>query len=453
VILKKDYDLVVVGKSYLHYIYALEALKENSNVLLLEDSRLSFGDLYSHGIGDLEYSYLVTLGNDRDIAPLRDLSCYLSEKVINFHWEGIHLILGGEPWDNLKELSRKYPSFFPFNDFICENDSFNFNLEFKTYVKLLGKSSYRFKMIQNVNMEYFLKTCPVMIKKLYESFKDCLDKDEENSKPFLYFFRGYYHKFYSSAHPDYEIFHLFILLLSKHYVINQDKLMSDLTPVLIGFGGDYKETKIQDWKFHKSRPWSLELSSFEGIIHPEKIVFLGCDPRKLSLRASCKEALYQSVHFRCPIEDSRLSFFKDSIIVQGNRENMGGSIPSWQFEIEDGDLVGFCAFRKNKGSKVSFVEEELKRWLEAELNKCLPRLSSSLIDDIDFNLGEEFFPDDSFHYKKAFIPKQKSIVLSNYSNPLSKEKLSNVSYIGPLKRHAFGFYGQLLTLKEGSYFH
>lgn len=452
-ILKKDYALVVVGKSYLHYIYAIEALKENNNVLLLEDDRLSFGDLYSYGISDLEYAYLVTLGKDRDISPLSQLSCYLREKLIHFHWEKSRIVLGSDPWDNLQELSRKFPQFFPFHDYLNESDSYSFNLEFMTYVKLLGKSSYRFKMIQTVSMEYFLKTCPTMIKKLFETFKECLDKDEENSKPFLYFFRGHYHKFYSSAHPEYEVFHLFILLLSKHYVIDQEKLMSDLTPVLISFGGDYKETKIQDWKFYKSRPWSLELSSFEGIIHPEKIVFLGCDPRKLSLRAGYKDPHYQAVHFRCPIEDNRLSFFEDSLIVQGDRLNMGGAVPSWHFQIKDGDLVGFCAFRKNRGSKVCFVEEELRKLLEYELDKWLPELSLSIIGDIDFYLGEEFFPDDSFHYKKSFIPKQKRIVLSSYSNPLSNEKLKQVSYLGPLKRHAFGFYGQLLTLKEGSYFH
>ena len=73
--LQKHYPLAVIGKSYLSLLYGIELLRYFERVLLLDDDRLSFGDLYQNGLTQMDFAFLQTMGIDRGIEEL---------KVVNF---------------------------------------------------------------------------------------------------------------------------------------------------------------------------------------------------------------------------------------------------------------------------------------------------------------------------------------------------------------------------------
>ena len=453
-ILKKNFDLAVVGKSYFHYIYALEALKEKKNILLLEDDRLNFGNLHHYGMCNLEVEYLKTIGVDLDIETLINLPQFLRKKSIYFILNNKRVLLGRSPLQNYEELARKLPQFFNLEDSILSaiNDD-AFNSEFYEFIKKLGADSYRFKIIQNVDLDFLIKDAPKLLVHLYEKLKHVVLLNSKEVRSFLYHTRSFYHKVLTSSHPDYEVFHLLICLLSEHYILDEKHLMSELENTVVSRGGSFKSTQIKDWKFFNSKPWCIELSSFEGIVHPEKMAFIGLDPEKLKLRTNNIGPVYKSVKFHLSLDEKKLKSLEKSIVKVGNVNDMATFFTSWQFHIStQGHVHGFCLIKKLEGNKESFIEEDFRAGLKNALSVWYTIDEGD--DDFvsEFFMGEELYPDSSFAYKKPFLPQYRNVKLVDYSSPNSTLDLKNVAYYGPLKRQGFGLYGQLLELKEGSYF-
>lgn len=448
--LQKNYSKAVVGQSYLSFIYGIELLRHKHSVLLLDDERLQFGDLFNYGITQLDVEFFKVWGGDRDIACLQNIENYMEKKPYTLIWGGKRVYLGLDTWSNFRELYRKLPEFFPFDSYFLNAESdtrSTFVTDYNLLTQRLGVNGFRFKGLENTTIEFLLGQSPQSIKDAFMLFKKGITDNPKDAWRFLYFARMMYHKRFASSFSDVELFHFFISILSPHYVLDDGDLVKELTEVFVDKGGHFKETQVREWKFYKGMPWSMELASFEGIIHPQKISFLGSWPLGLPLKVKHSWRRYQSVHFKAQSNDKRLSERVGEWLLWSSPNRLGTDLPMWRIEVVEGAIVGQYFYREKLGSKLNFYEELLKKELFIGLEEWLPGLSDDL-EKFEFELGREVYLDQSESFKTAPLPKLKEVKLFDFSSPFLKNRLKNVNYFGPLKGSPLGLYGQLLELKE-----
>ncbi|MCF8060247.1 MAG: hypothetical protein K9K67_13180 [Bacteriovoracaceae bacterium] len=450
--LQKNYSKAVVGRSYLSFIYGIELLRHKHSVLLLDDERLQFGDLFNHGITSLDIEFFKVWGADRDIICLQNIENFLSQKPLYFNWGQKRVRLGDGVWSNLRELYRKFPQFFPFESFFYGDDPSikeNFEKDYNLLTKRLGTNGFRFKTLENTTIEFLLGQSPQNIKDAFLLFKKGIKDNKKQAWRFLYFARAIYHKRLASSHSEVELFHFFISLLSPHYLLEDQLLIKELAEVFIEKGGHFKETQVREWKFYKGMPWSMELASFEGIIHPQKIAFLGSWPLGLPLKVKHGWQRFQSIHFEADYTDHRLKGRVGDWVIWSSPDYLATDLPMWRLEIMDGVIRGQFLYREKLGSKLTFYKELLNRLLFKGLEEWLPGVTNSLVN-LKYHPGREVYLDQSNFFKSPPLPRLREVKLYDFSSPFLKNKLKNVSYFGPLKGCPLGLYGQLLELKEVS---
>lgn len=448
--LQKNFSKAIVGRSYLSFIYGIELLRHKHSVLLLDDERLQFGDLFNHGVTLLDLEFLKTWGADRQIDCLQNVERFLQQRPYTLVWNQKRIRLGGSIWDNLRELYRKIPELFPFEAFLVKADeglAEEFQTEFGLLTSRLGTTGFRFKGLENTSLEFLLGQCPSRVKDAFLLFKKAVRKEKDLSWQFLYFARAPFHKRLASCTSDVELFHFFICLLSPHYILEDKELIKELSQIFVAKGGHFKETKVREWKFYKGMPWSIELASFEGIIHPQKISFIGSWPQGLPLKVKHGQKRFQSIHFYSKCNDSRLDSLEGSWIIWASPEGLGTDLPLWRLEVKEGAIKGQYLYREKPGSKLPFYQELLQQKLFQGLNDWLPGLTENL-SHVEYRPGREVYLDQSNSYRSNPLPRLKEVKLYDFSSPFLKNRLKNVSYFGPLKGSPLGLYGQLLELKE-----
>lgn len=453
--LQKNYSKAIVGRSYLSFIYGIELLRHRHSVLLLDDERLQYGDLFNYGITLLDIEFLKTWGLDRQINCLEQIERFTKRSSYTLIWNKKRIRLGGSAWCNFRELYRKLPEFCPFEAFFdsgadSDGDSSiqnEFETEYQLLCSRLGSTGFRFKGLENTTLDFLLGQCPPKIKDAFMLFKKAVNSRKDDSWRFLYFARAPFHKRLASNTSDVELFHFFVCLLSPHYFLEDKELIKELSQVFVQKGGHFKETKVREWKFYKGMPWSIELASFEGIIHPQKISFLGSWPWGLPLKVKHGWKRFQSIHFEGVCSDPRLSDLVDGMILWAGPEGLGTDLPLWRLEVKDGRLIGQFLYREKSGSKLGFYQELLEKYLSKGLEEWLPGVTRNL-SDIQYEPGREVYLDQSNSYRSSPLPKLKEVKLYDFSSPFLKNRLKNVSYFGPLKGSPLGLFGQLLELKE-----
>ncbi len=469
--LQKHYPLAVIGKSYLSLLYGIELLHYFDRVLLLDDDRLSFGDLYQNGLTEMDHAFLETLGNDRSIEELKT-GQFLKRSPYFLHCAHAQLYLGRTPWENIRELTRKLYELFPFSFLFHDNynsDEYSdnngeidetapkqkwsaeeFNKDYRLFCERLGLNGLRFKSIENFTYEYLMGHCPESIKVLYKLFQRQMLEHPDIARTFQYFGRILFHKKLASSHTDLELLHFFLCIIGPHYELDIQGLSDCLSREFSKRGGHYKQAQVREWKFHKSNPWSIELSSFEGIIHPEKISFLGAHPTGLPLKIEYTGKTFLSVHFDIECDDKRLIHFQEEqgpMHLIGETESLGTDLPFCKYSFINGHIRGHFLYREKKGSKLDFYKDSLTKKLTQHLEKSYPGISAHL-NKIELSKGREVYMDQSDRYSAPDMVKLKQVGLFDFSIPTINRRLRNVYYYGPLKSGPLGVFGQLMEIKE-----
>ena len=448
--LQKHYSTAIIGQSYLSLIYGLELLRQGHSVLLLDDDRLHYGDLFNHGLGSLDIEFLKTWGNDREIECLSNIEEFLHPRPYTLHWNKVRIQLGQSPYENILELFRKLPDIFPFQELFHQDLkrlAAKINEEYLLLTQRLGANGFRFKSLENLNYDYFLGQCPETIKDLFKLFKWVVDKSGPEELGFLYFSRIPIHKRLTLSCSSAELFHYFLMLIGPQYSLPKKSLLEKLVQNFMDNGGHFKKTQVREWKFYKSLPWSMELASFEGIIHPQKISFLGALPKGLPLKVDDKVAKFTCIHFEVDVTDARLEEMEGEWHFWGDDNKLGTDLPFWSLQIVEGKVYGQYLYREKPGSKLEFYEELIKKFLTLELDAWLIGLGDK-INQIRLNTGREIYLDQNYKFTSSPLPRLKEVRLFDYSDPVIHKKLKNVSYFGPLKGCPLGLFGQLLELKE-----
>ncbi|WP_127716223.1 hypothetical protein [Halobacteriovorax sp. HLS] len=461
--LEKNVDMAVIGHNYLSYLFGFDLLSKKQKILILDDERIKYGGLFGRQLSELERVFLKTWGEDNKLEPLINIDRFLSQQDVHFYINKTKLVLGASPFENLYELSRKFPNFFlaidgEFGVDLDTEKKESFDVEFLSFCHRMGRNACRFSNLQNLSIDTFLNHCPVELKKIFTLFKENIRRmilDTSNHwdyKSLIYGAKSFYQSRMSIASSDLEIFHLFHCLISPFYLLNEDKIIEEILPLFESRGGQLKRTHVREWKFYKRSPWSLELASFEGIIHPARVALLGGLPEKLPLKVrpdnKCYKNVVSSVKF---YEQSHLSKGVH-ILVRDNRIGTDQSLIVLD-NISDQSMARAQQFvLKRKGQKIDFFKSSLRDWLSDDLHYVLgEKIQYEAVEE--FHFGDEVFisePLNFFERSNIHLPKKTKIYDS--ANPLYKSKLDNVFYFGPYKDAQLGLLTAMVDIKEAQQF-
>lgn len=461
--IEKELDMALVGKNYLSYLLGLELIDRKQKVLLLDDDRLSYGQLYTDSLPQLEVQFLKIWGTDKDIDPFKNIEKYITKKSLTFSIGNDLVRLGGRPSHNFSEIMRKMPELLPAGleikwPYNTEQGQADFDDAFMAFAKRVAQNAFRYKSVQSFNTAVFLAHCPPDIKTCFESFESVYQKmqDEGYSKHFkelTFFFmaRGKFQKKFSMELSRFELFHLFITLLSPLYELNQDALLEDLETVLISRGGMFKRTRIREWLFHKSRPWSLELASYDGIIHPKNISLLGADPAGLSIKLKNPGQSYGCIRAVFNYKDVDKIMWKEEKFLRSTHKMLGTENPLWEIDFSSGYAEVKVFVKKLKGSKIDFHHKTILNMLELDIKDVFPGLWDEL-DLVSLDWGPEVWIEGQKGKYKGDMPFPKSVAVINVKEPMTEEQLSQVYYFGPYKEGPLGLLSSLMEIKDGQQF-
>ena len=450
--------MALVGKSYLSVLLSLGLLDQGRKVLLLDDERMGMDEFYAERFFSLEKEYLVCWGQEQKIEPLLNVDRYLTNVSSKFIFDDVHVCLGGSPARNYRELNRKMPEVFSSPDDamnVCESTEGmeEFNEIYFEYCNNLGKLIYSYKNINASGLSILLEQCPPVLKNIYHSFDRAFqnrkyDKVWWKLKILLYMSQGVFQKKLSLEPSPLERFHLFLCLLSPFYELNQKDFFEDLIQVNLKKGGQFKKTSIREWLFCKGRPWSVELASYEGIIHPKKMAFVGGIPQgnlvSLKPDVECYTSLDVELEF---LEPPTKGWLHERIIFSGTQK-LGSFSPLWEGTLDENRAVFKFIIFVERGRKVDFIKKKVERHLFHDLEQIIPKISKN-IRDIKMTYGRDIWIDKT---KSTAKNTSSSVGLMDFSRPEKRTDLKGVYYFGPYRETLFGSLGILMEINKQQQF-
>ena len=457
--LKKYMDMALVGKSYLSVLLSLELLEQGQEVLILDDDRMGMGDFHVERLFSLEKEYLKNWGQEKNLEPLRSIDKYLTNVSSRFVFDDMHISLGESPAHNYRELVRKMSGAFSSSDKgmgICESleGMEEFNDIYFEYCNRLGKIAYSYKDVNAANLKTLQQKCPPALKNIYSSLEDFFQNRRYEKfwwklKTFLYMSQGIFQKKLSLEPEPLERFHIFLCLLSPFYELDQEKIFEDLVEINLKKGGQFKRTSIREWIFHKGKPWSVGLSSYEGIIHPKKMAFIGGIPcgNLVALKPAIEH--YTSLDIELEFAKSPVGFPLHERVVFSGIGNMGSTFPLWEGVFnEDKAVLKFMIFAE-RGRKVDFVRHRVREHLFNNLEQLAPG-TSKIVKDMSMTYGREVWIDKT---KKITKKSDASLVsLVDFTRLEKRNSLRGVYYFGPYKETSFGSLGMLMEINNRQQF-
>jgi hypothetical protein len=461
--LEKNIDMALIGHNYLSYLLSFDLLLKNQKVLILDDERMRYGSQFGRQITELERVFLKTWGEDNQLGPFINIDRFLERKNLYFTIDHTQVSLGANPFENLVELARRFPEFFhsadgEFNIEFTQELEEDLNSTFISFCHRMGRNACRFSNLQNLSVETFLNHCPAGIKNLFELFKTNVFKmievehDYWNYKTFLYSARSFYQSRMSIHLNELEVFHLFHCILSPFYTLNEAKLIDELSPIFEQRGGQLKRTHVREWKFYKHSPWSLELASFEGIIHPVRVALLGGLPEKLPLKIAPDSKCYKNIVTDVTFSGNTLPLKGIHILAKHNRIGTDQALIILDNSKDESKGIVHQFVLKRKGQKIDFFEKSLTKWLRSDFNTLLSRVVDFNIESVP-QFGDEVFVSQSPNFlerSKIHLPKKTQIY--DLANPLKRAKLNNVFYFGPYKDIQLGLLTSMVDIKEAQQF-
>ena len=450
--------MALIGKSYLSVLLSLNLLEQGQDVLLLDDDRMGMDGFYVERFFSLEKEYLINWGKEQKISPLSNIDRYLTDVPSRFIFDDTHIHLGESPAHNYRELIRKMPEvFLSPNDRtkICESPEGmeKFNDIYFEHCNNLGKLAYDHKNLNPSELNFLQQKIPPTLKNIYNAFEQAHrnkkhDKSWLRLKTLLYMSQGIFQKKLSLDTSPLERFHLLLCLLSPFYELDQKKFFEDLIEVNLKKGGRFKKTSIREWLFHKGKPWSVELASYEGIIHPKKMAFVGGIPHGNLVELKPTLEYYTSLGIELEFTESlERDCIRERIVFSGARK-LGSPFPLWEGTLsEKRAIFKFVIFAK-RGRKVDFVENNIRTHLLEDLEQFVPRISK-IVRGMKMTYGRDVWIDRTKSFpKKSGIP----VSLVDFSKPERRTPLKGVYYFGPYRETLLGPLGMFMEINRSQQF-
>lgn len=455
-LLDKNIDVLCVGHDLQSMILSTSLLGKGQRVLVLNDQKMRLGEGFIERPRQLELEFLRVFGQADKITPLIEIERYCQQRPYFVRLGEVSLALGLAPHQNLIELARKFPRLFQLHDFSFVTNAeaqAEFDELYQVTLKRLAASAHQFQGGEQLNFQLFLTQCPNLLRELFGPFEAGLSKvaqrgldPEDEVQVFLYFFRSLFHFRLDQGANSMELFHLFLSLLSPQYQIDQGPLLADLEEIYLDRQGQFKTTSIREWKFDGGRPWSVELASFDGIIHPHKISLHSSLIEHIPLELECAGEIYRAAEFTWTLE-------RELDLGQGEWDlycvrlkHLGTSTPWWHFKARGKQAVFRLPVLHQKADKLAFRREALQAQLKTDLEEVFHyQVTGRVEEQVHFTHETWLGPKPD----AELLGPSEGVQGIRESHHLTEPKrLRQVSYFGPLGRGQLGLFSSLMNLRE-----
>lgn len=457
--LNKNIDYALVGHNFITFLLSIGLLNRGKKVLVLDDDRFNYGDFFTNSLTFLDVEFLRTWGDLGDLAPLKNIDSYLSPQSIYFYVGKKQIVLGDSPLRNYRELCRKFPNLF-MNDksgTLCEPEEVRlFNEDYNQFCSKVTQSIFLEKSPSKIS-KLFESSIPANLLHHFQHFFSHFTHKEDSSFPLrsefnalIFMTRGFFQNRLSTTGSRSEIMHLFFSLISPFFKLDHERLIHDLLEVHLLAHGEFKKLNLADLKFQSGLVKSFELESFEGIIRPRKMAFIGGYPVGLPIRLKTLSASYNCLNVSLRFKNELPNFLKNTKVIFSSSMKIGTDRPFWEVSFGQSSAVFNIIMALREGTKVDFVKERMIKLLKEDLAYLFPE-HQFVMEDIEMKFTLDVFIEDKDYkaYKRTEATLRKKLVeVLEDSAPLIFSRLKNVLYFGPYNEDALGTFSSLIEIKK-----
>lgn len=459
--LSKDIDYALVGHNFITFLLSIGLINRGKRVLVLDDDRFNYGDLFTNSLTLLDVEFLKAWGEVSDLGPLRNIDQYLSAQPVYFHAGKKQIALGDTPIRNYRELCRKFPNLFMNSKsglLTSESEITSFNDNYNNFCSKVTKAIYLEKNTSKVTT-LFESSIPEDLLFHYQSFFSHFSSKSEMSNnersefnTLIFMTRGFFQNRLSITGSRSEVMHLFFSLISPYFKLDHERLIQDLLRIHQGAGGEFRKLNLSDLKFQRGLVKSFELESFEGIIRPKKMAFIGGYPVGLPIRLKTSSVSYNCLNVSLKFKSSLPGLLKNKKVIFSSPMKIGTDRPLWEVNFFEKEAVFNIIMAKREGGKVDFIKERITELLKDDLAFLYPEYNFEFSDiEMRFTL-DVFIEDKNFkaHKKTESILARKFVSVLEATSPLIFSRLKNVLYFGPYNDDALGTFSSLIEIKHWS---
>ena len=457
--LNKDIDYALVGNNFITFLLSIGLMNRGKKVLVLDDDRFNYGQLSTSSLTLLDLEFLRNWGESSGILPLKNIDQYITAQPLNYYVGKKQIVLGDTPFRNYRELCRKFPYLF-MNEKSSElmassaDEGDLYNQKYLDFAAKVTQSLFLEKKISKVN-KVFENSIPPDLMFQFQYFfshfskKDLMDENLRSEFNTLIFMsRGFFQNRLSPSGSRTEIGHLFFSLLSPFFKLNHQKLVQDLQEVHLAAGGEFKKLNLADLNFQKGHIKSFELKSFNGLIRPRKMIFIGGLPEGLPLRLKTSAASYHCLNVIVKFKNPLPKFLINKKIIFSSAMKIGTDKPFWEASFFQETSLFNIIVTKPEGAKTDFIREAVLKLLKADLLFLYPEYNLA-IENTEMNFTLDLFIEDKDYnaYQKIHTTfKMKLTSILEQSSPLLFSRLKNVLYFGHYNESACGTFSSLIEL-------
>lgn len=375
--LKNSYDEILIGLNVTSLVRGLISIKNNKSVLLIDDKSFRSSGIINDFISELEIQSFLRISSQYGITELADIRKFLRPAVLDFNTDKVRLRVGASPFENLRELLRKYPELINKEDLdllYLEGEK-NFDAFFLEEIKKFETFMHD-HVLKDKSVRYELSSAaPKWFKAIYQKFTELINLEYVQDRSLK--FNSLLHmmsicfeeKMKARINPE-EVSYYFFKLLSPQYRLQNFILIAQLKRRLMINGGDYKESRIQYWQFFQGRFENLLLASFEGVISAGKVLFFTHLPENLPFRLTSELPFYRTVQMH--VDKSSISAYPaHHMVVQTKESVLGSDKPFTLMSFDETLSLYQMPYFDMPASKASFYRDEIQKSFEVDA-KNLP---------------------------------------------------------------------------------
>lgn len=457
--LNKDIDFALVGHNFITFLLSIGLLNRGKKVLVLDDDRFNYGDFFTNSLTVLDVEFLRSWGELGDLAPLKNIDQYLRAQSVYFYVGKKQVVLGDSPLRNYRELCRKFPNLF-MNDksgsLAFENEIIAFNSGYSDFCSKVTRAIFLEKNASKITKIFETSIPPELLNHFQFFFSHFSNKDSMSEvergefNALVFMTRGFFQNRLSSTGSRSEIMHLFFSLISPYFKLDHERLINDLLMVHQQSGGEFSKLNLADLKFQSGLVKSFELESFEGIIKPKKMAFVGGYPVGLPIRLKTSSASYNCLNVSLTFSHSLPQLLKNKKVLFSSPMKIGTDRPFWEVYFEESSAVFNIIMAKREGTKIEFIRERVLSLLKDDLAFLYPEYKFD-IAEIEMKFTLDVFIEDKDYkaYKRVDSSfGMKLVEVLEDSAPLIFSRLKNVHYFGPYNEDALGTFSSLVEIKR-----
>jgi hypothetical protein len=457
--LGKDFDFALVGHNYITFLLSLGLLKKGKKVLILDDDRFNYGEFFTNSLTLLDVEFLKVWGESADIGPLKNIDQYLSAESMYVFIGKKQVVLGDSPFRNYRELARKFPNLFlneKSGSLIFDTEVNHFNQKYQDFCRGVSQNIFNENKSYKIS-KMFESSIPENLAFQFQNFFNFFDLKDSMSEvqksefnTFVYLARGFFQSRLSTSGTRSEIMHLFFSLLSPYFKLDHDRLINDLLQVHQQMGGEFKKLNLSDLKLQRGLVKSFELDSFEGLIRPKKMAFIGGYPIGLPIKLKTSSTSYNCLNVKLNFTHDLPKLIQDKKLIFSSSLKIGTDRPFFEVYFKNHYAYFNIVITKREASKVSFIEARIIESLKEDLRFLYPEFNFEIKDfSLQYTL-DVFLEDRDFeaHKKEEKSLGNKIVEVLGANAPLILTRLKNVLYFGPYNDAALGTFSSLIEIKK-----